>query len=135
LLDVLKQPANRFRFEAVKALTVRDANAKEVAPVLIDVLLKDKDFFPRAWAARALRYLGPATADVIPALGQALSDPRLTVRSEAILALRSMGAKAKIVLPALTEALKDKYGGDVALLIGGLGAEAKEAVPAPLPAL
>lgn len=135
LLDILKNPGNRFHFEAIRALTIRDTEPKEVAPVLIDVLAKDKDFFPRAWAAKALRYLGP-TPDVIQAQAKALSDPRLTVRIEAIKALASVGPKAKIVLPALMDALKDKYyGGDVALIIGKLGRDAKQAVPALIEAL
>jgi HEAT repeat protein len=80
-----------------------------VLPALIQLL---KDEYPeiRVAAVSALREMGPAAVDAVPALTEELDDK--SIRLEVLYALAGMGPSAKAAVPALTELLKTATGYD-----------------------
>ena len=66
---------------------------------LIDTL-RQGDAFERVSAAQSLGWFGPAAAEAVPELVQALADE--DVRQEAAITLGKIGPGAKVAVPALT---------------------------------
>jgi HEAT repeat protein len=107
-------------------------------PALIAALGDANGLFVRQSAAVALERIGPAAAEAVPALIQALGDADENVRAKAAVALGRIGPAAAEAVPALIQALGDadenvRAKGAVAL--GGIGPAAAEAVPALIAAL
>jgi adenylate cyclase len=68
-----------------------------VASLLVE--LDGSNFFGRQFATKRLGWFGPAAAQAVPALIEALRDKNL--RKEAIVALGKIGSQAKAAIPAL----------------------------------
>jgi HEAT repeat protein len=82
----------------------------------------------RLAAARGLADLRPAPELVLPAIKNALENRDMAVATTAVEALASLGEPA---LPALIDALKiERIRPAVARILGGMGPQAKKAVPA-----
>jgi HEAT repeat protein len=99
--------------------------------------LKDPEKQVRLSASAALRNMGPAAKEALPALRkinlQWVRDEQAYVRKYAIDALDSMGCHDTEVIAALVRALKDKDHQVRAAAVGALGAigpAAKAALPA-----
>jgi vesicle coat complex subunit len=85
----------------------------------------------RRSAADALSNIGPAAADAVPALAEALKDQDTGVRRSAADALSNIGPAAADAVPALAEALKDQDTGvrrSAAYALSNIGPAAAEAV-------
>jgi HEAT repeat protein len=72
-------PAQRERFQ----------KAIRVARLAAHSRMSDEDYFVREWAAHALQSIGPAAADAVPPLTEALLDDEPSVRQAACEALQS----------------------------------------------
>ena len=97
--------------------------------------LSDPNTQVRIFAALAFRAMGPAGSSGIAELIHALNDPVDYVRASAVEGLGSMGAAAHTAVKPLIERLlaKDEHGivlGRVAVALGDIGPDAKEALPA-----
>src|SRR5262245_8985579 len=93
LLKLSNDPDEGVRWRAIESLGMMGSEGKPAVPYLLKVL-KGKDG-PRATAARALGRIGPVTAEVVPALHEALKDPILGMRFTAAEALGAMRPAAK----------------------------------------
>ena len=68
---------------------------------LADTLIHG-DLQERRLAVRALGRFGPAAADAVPALIEALGDEKTWMRNDAAIALGKIGPAAEAAIPALT---------------------------------
>ncbi len=100
---LLNDPDPAVRVRILQAIA--EAGPKAV-PGLIAALNSDKAAY---WACLALRDIGPAAKDAVPALAEKLKDPRPEIRREAILTLGAMKEAAIPVLPQIAAALSDKH--------------------------
>lgn len=104
-------------------------------PIEISALIEalgHEDVGAREWAAVALRDLGPAAKDAVPALVAAFKDTSSGIRDWAAAALGSIGSEAKDAVPELAAALKDEnrfVRAAAAAALGVMGSVAKGAVP------
>ena len=90
------------RSEALEAAAKSpEKNKKKIVAKMKKILLK-KDRADRAYAAAALEDIGPAAADAVPELIQALKDEDADIAASAERTLKHLGASA----PALAEALE-----------------------------
>ena len=94
----------------------------------------------REKTAEALGEIGPEAASAVPALIEALRDPKAGVREKTAEALGEIGPEAASAVPALIEALKDREArvrknAAWTLAFGKIGPEAASAVPALIEAL
>jgi hypothetical protein len=108
---------------------------KELAVRPLAIALEDKDESVRTKAFSALREIGPAAAEAVPALIEALKDKDKRVRRYAAEALGEIGPKAEKAVPVLINALKDKdeyVRSNAAFALGKIG---KKAVPVLIQAL
>jgi len=81
-------------------------NIRSAIPALIKNT-KDEDADVRAWAAHALKEIGPAAVPAVPALISLLTDPEEGPRNTSCMALGAIGPAAREALPALRKALHD----------------------------
>ena len=96
--------------EASPAMQVRALHAlaeigPEVVPFLIEALAEEDAVH---WACIGLQEIGPEAKDAVPALIEALDDPRLDVRREVTLALAAIGEAAAPAIPKLVVLLDDE---------------------------
>jgi HEAT repeat protein len=130
LVTQLKSRDVDARRKAATALAEAGPDAKPAVPSLITAL-KDQDLYVRRFAAQALGKIGPDAKSAVPALSKALKDDQKQVAEAAAEALGKIRVSA--VRP-LADAVKDK-GNETAVrrkaieALGGMGAEAKSAVP------
>lgn len=85
-------------------------------------------------AVSALEGIGPAAADAVPPLVEALAEPDSLIARKAIVALGGIGPAARPAVPRLIELLDYEFveGRNLALVLtalGHIGPEAEEAVP------
>ena len=123
-----------MRLFAAVALAHIDPDSKAALPVLLEVLLDDKQFDPQFDAIRAVQGLGPKPLQqVVESSTRSLGDARPGVRVAAATLLGYLGMKAAAAVPALTKALKDENAHarmSAAAALGNMGPDAKSAVPA-----
>ncbi len=93
LIEELKDNNSDTRYQALKMLGNRGAEAREAVPPMIG-LLKDPHSSVRVGTAYALAKIGPAAASAVPALTAALDDPDKEVRRGAAYALPALGPDA-----------------------------------------
>jgi HEAT repeat protein len=167
LVKDLKDNNPSVRTKAARALEKLDPAAKDAIPVLIEALkeqqdvtippiaaralarqgsaavpalieaLEIKDGRVQAYAAKALKQIGPDAKQAAPALIEVVKkhkDPTHVARLEAIAALGKIGPAAKDAVPTLIEATKEKPPTSPVRLVavaalGQIGPDAKEAVP------
>jgi HEAT repeat protein len=129
-----------FSEAAMRALGAIGPDAKRAIPKLF-ILLQDKDEGLRGRAMQALAAVACGDEGVIKKLLMMLKTGKtIDVRWDAVATLRRMGPAVKVGVPALVEALNAPNGKDpqvvqgfqmeIASVLGSLGAEAKQAVPA-----
>jgi HEAT repeat protein len=100
LVETLKDTDSDARYQAVKTLGNRGAEAREAVPAMI-ALLKDPHTSVRVVTAYALGKIGPAAASAVPALTAALDDPNKEVRQAAAYSLPALGPDATTAWKAL----------------------------------
>lgn len=93
LVEDLGQEDADARYEAVKSLGNRGAEAQPAVPALIG-MLKDPHTSVCVGAEYALAKIGPGAASAVPALSAALDDSRKEVRVGAAYALPELGPDA-----------------------------------------
>jgi HEAT repeat protein len=106
LLELLKDPDPRIRWEAARTLGKIGADAAVAVPALVEAF-KDPEAPVREHAAEALGDIGPPAKDGVPALIEALRDADMKVRRDAARSLGLIGPAAKTALPALRQLDKD----------------------------
>lgn len=136
---LLKDPDRGVRREAVHLIFQLRGEAKGAVPLLIE-LLNDPDKDVRYNAVHALRGIGPEAKDAVPELVKRLIDPDLYMRGAAAKTLAGpLGFVTKDVITArLVELLKDPNSDvrrNAIEVLGGIGAETKDAVPVLIDAL
>jgi hypothetical protein len=131
----------RFRLEAIDALGAMAPKDKTIVPVLLKTLQEDPDSKVGSKTAHALGSLG---TDVLPALIEILKDPGQEHpkhgRARCLIAIEDMKGKAGPAAPALAAILREKSPKYVTFrltirVLGAIGPEAKEALPALVDAL
>jgi HEAT repeat protein len=154
LIKQLKDPDSDMRRGAAKKLAELGKDATTAGPALIDAAKNDKDLFVRRFAAQALGDVGADPKTAVPALSALLKEDVKELTEAAIGSLGKMGPAA---IPALTDVLKttdaktkpkkgDKKApktpdrtaflrSKAAQMLGAMGAEGKDAVPALVGAL
>jgi HEAT repeat protein len=110
---LLNDPDPAVRVRVLHAIA--DSGAKAV-PGLIEALKNDKATY---WACLALRDIGPAAKDAVPALAEKLKDPRPEIRREVVLTLGAMNEAAIPVLPQIAATLSDKHARTAATFVFG----------------
>lgn len=130
LVKQLKEGDSDTRRAAAKALGEAGSESKSAVPALV-AALKDKDLFVRRFSAQALGAIGPDAREAVPALKTMLSDPKKEVQSAAAKALGKLGPSGiEALIDIIKDESKDKDIRRKAIdSIGGLGAEARSAVP------
>jgi HEAT repeat protein len=88
LATAVRDSDKYVRQYAATALATFGAEAKGALKALIEAVAAEKDPEARAQEIRALRYMGPAAAEAIPVLTEALKDPSKDVRAQAEKALK-----------------------------------------------
>jgi HEAT repeat protein len=130
LIDVLKDPSSSIKVEAAHALGMIGPDAGEALPFLIQALRSDKDLEVRSSAATAIGQIGPKAEVAVLALTDALKDRDVDVRMKTAQILPSFGLEA---VPLMIKALKSpdtEFCLSAARVLGQVGADAREAVPA-----
>ncbi len=128
LIEALEDSNRIVRANAAFALGKIGPPAKQAIPTLTK-LLTDPDADVRAAASKAVGAIDPKATVAIEPLVRGLSGDWLE-RKNAIESLSKMG---KAAVPAVTEALRDrdvKVRLSAAFVLGEIGSEAKDAVPA-----
>jgi len=88
LATAVRDSDKYVRQYAATALATFGPEAKGALKALIEAVAAEKDPEARAQEIRALRYMGPAAAEAIPVLTEALKDPSKDVRAQAEKALK-----------------------------------------------
>jgi HEAT repeat protein len=130
-LPALKAAINHASPDVVNEALGSLAEFGEPAMPAIIAALKIKD--SRGLAAAILGRMGKAAAPAVPALTEALSDDRPSVRREAAFALGAIGPDAGSATQALVKLLHDDETNDdhaVQYALGRIGPAAKDAIPA-----
>jgi HEAT repeat protein/lysophospholipase L1-like esterase len=138
LVEALSDTDPVMRAAAAYGLTSIGPAASAAAPRLAAALRADGAEAVRSAAARALGALGAGAKAGVPALFEALTDPREGVRWSAAEALSKMDLAAPGAVAPLAAALRspDSYvRGFAAWTLGNLGSVARDAVPALVQAL
>lgn len=105
LIPQLKKVLDQANAETVsRALDALATLGKPAVPRLIAAMEHDE---VRMRAAMILGRIGPEAEEAIPALTEALKDPRSEVRREAVFALGAIGPAAAPAVPQITELLQD----------------------------
>jgi HEAT repeat protein len=133
LTEALNDSDPQVRAAAAWAISQIGPQAAPAIPAL-GKALADTDPRVRIQAALAFRAMGQAGVSGIPELIRALNDPVDYVRASAVEGLGSMGPAAHTAVKPLIERLqaKDEHGivlGRVAVALGDIGPDAKEALP------
>jgi len=122
--------------QAIRFLGKVRRHRNRTIPVLI-AALKDDRARVRSTAADTLGHIGSGAQNAVPALIEAMKDKDADVRQNAIRALGKITRDPKVLVPPLIEALKSEYQNEyqntrdsACRLLGKLGEEAKESVPA-----
>jgi HEAT repeat protein len=115
-VKLLEDPDPAVRVRVLQ--TIADAGEKAV-PGLIEALKSEKAAY---WACLALRDIGPAAKDAVPALAEKLKDPHPEIRREAVLTLGAMQQAAIPVLPQIAALVSDEHARVAAtFVLGQLG--------------
>jgi len=135
ILEALKDNSAKVRLDAVQAVTFGADHKKAVAPLI--ALLKDPDAEVRMAAADVLSrhclVLSGEAKEAVPALVELLGDEDSQLRGHARSGLGGIGPEAKAALPALLKALRK--GENTAWAIGKIGSDGKTVIPALVGAL
>lgn len=139
IIAMMKDKNAAIRHKAIGVIVELGPEAKEAVPALIEALSDPDPGIPgkissvRAYAMLALRQIGPEAkeaADILLKLND-LKDEEL--KGIALAALTKIIPKDKRLMPLLLLTLKNKetpgLRASAAFALGGLGAEAKEAIP------
>jgi HEAT repeat protein len=134
LTELLKDDDRLTRVKAAQALWWIDQRVAVVIPVLAESM-QDKDVTVRRAANTALYQIQPRPKEALPAFLAALKDEDALMRVQSAQAVWEIDHKADEVMPALLDVLKHSKDQMIAmnqalLVLGLMGAEAKEAVPA-----
>lgn len=128
LVELLGDGDPGVRMRILNAIVDRGDKA---VPGLIVALKNDRAAY---WACLALREIGPAGKDAVPALIERLKDKRPEVRREAILALAVMGDAAIPAVGPIAASLDDEAMDDAAIYalarIGKVPADAEARIKA-----
>jgi HEAT repeat protein len=108
LIAALEKGNEDVRAFAVAALGKIGPGARDAVPILVKTLTNDREQAIRRGAAEALGKIGPAAWSAATALGKALQDTDLEMRTRAAVALGRIGPDARAGVPGLMRALKDK---------------------------
>ena len=123
------------------------SSGKSAVAGLISVIQSSDNRISRYSAAYSLSFIGPAAKDALPALIQNFKDTDESVRDATVKALFAIAQDQKtyrwrpecvsVMMPALIQILKEPNTDDLRVirLLGDLGGDAKNAVPALLPFL
>jgi HEAT repeat protein len=115
-VKLMEDPDPAMRVRVLQAIV--GAGAKAV-PGLIEALKNEKAAY---WACLALREIGPAAKDAVPALAEKLKDPRPEIRREVVLTLGAMQDAAIPVLPQIAAVVSDEHARTAATFaLGQLG--------------
>jgi HEAT repeats len=111
------------------------AEAKDAVPGLISIYRENISEDLRTTAANALRLIGPAAKEAVPALLESLARPNLSMEADGntIDALGEIHSHPELVVPALLKCLNDSNQNIRWLAMGSIasfGADARMAVPA-----
>jgi HEAT repeat protein len=130
LIKQLKSPDVDTRRAAAQSLAEAGEEAKPAVGALVKALREDKDRFVRRFAAEALGQIGAGPAAVLPALRQALSDPKKEVQEAAATALGKMGKDAvNLLAAAVKDASREaEVRRKSAEALGAMGADARPAL-------
>ena len=109
LVQMLEDADPGVRMRILNAIVDRGEKA---VPGLIAALKNDKSAY---WACLALREIGPAGKDAVPALVERLKDKRPEVRREAVLTLAVMGDAALPAVDLIAGALDDEATDDATI--------------------
>jgi HEAT repeat protein len=152
LVDLLKKPdesdGSTFHWSA-KALALFQADAREAAPPLIEVVQDNsRPTATREVALETLTYIGTAHPRVVPTLIALLQNPpsgelsrandEASFRANAAASLGIIGSGASAAVPALARATRDPFEAvrrNAAVSLGAMGGQAEVALPALVDAL
>jgi HEAT repeat protein len=133
LLEALTNPAPAARLGAAAALCRVDPDNPR-GPAALTAALADPDPFVRQEAARAVGRVGPDAKALLPALSAILEDEEAPTRVTAAFAVWKVGQKADKATAACVACLKASpcatFRAQAALVLGEIGPDAKDAVPA-----
>lgn|ERR1043166_238341 len=107
LIEMIQSSPLLIRIAAITEIGKTGTNAAVAVPVLIECLNKDEG--TAASAAEALGRIRLEPTIVIPALTQALRDPRDSVRLSAVAALAEFETEARTALPELLKLREDPW--------------------------
>jgi HEAT repeat protein len=131
LLTALKNPDQVIRGAAVQAFRTVGAAGEKAVPELVTIALKDPAVQVRQQTAYALIAMGPnACGKYLDAIKDMKDD---ATRQTALQALSFSGTPTKVAVPFLISTLKEgtvNHRSMAARVLGNIGAEAKEAIPA-----
>lgn len=128
LIRALRHRVAATRVQAVKAISKRRENTREISSALLSAL-NDDDESVREEAARAIGQLGPTA---VPTIAKMLGNSDKYVRRHAVWALGKLGAQAAPALSDLCKALRDtdpRTASGAAQALGELGPAGASAVP------
>jgi HEAT repeat protein len=130
LIDMLDDPKEGVRDEAMAALAEIGPEGAPVVPALVRIL-KRKDHWHRRRAAQTLGALGVGARQAEPALRRALKDEQPRVRLEAAVAVGRIDPHHPLVVPALLEIAQNcpDLAEEVAAALADLKTAARAAVP------
>jgi HEAT repeat protein len=104
---ILRRPDPKVRGNVLISLERMGVRAKELAPVIIDLLKNDPEPHVRMMAGRVL-FMGARSDVAVPALVHAFEDPSPDVRAHAVRAFGSFGVKDDMnAVESLKKLLKD----------------------------
>jgi HEAT repeat protein len=128
LVAKLDSESKELRVNSALALARFGPDARPAVPKLIGLLNKEDDPNVRVVAVRTLGAIGPGAKAAVPVLNEVLDDE---VPGVAFAAVEALGRIGKSSVPVLVQRLKDEDLRMVAAtVLGGMGADAVDAVPA-----
>ena len=103
LSRLLLERDRRMRVVAIAGLG--KTRSEKAIPLLIEVMVKEKDSLVRYEAVRALKILAEDSSEALPPLIRALRDPAPLVQLAAVMAAGEIGPSAKLAIPELLQVL------------------------------